>query len=451
MLKCLTFPELEAWCASIGEDPSRRALQLWRFMYKDGNWLRQLDDAPAGIVQNGFSQTFRDKVCDIATLDGGLELVNMHIASDGTRKLVLRLTAGPGAGGEVETVIIPIVREAGSKERITLCVSSQVGCAMGCQFCFTGRMGLLGNLTPGQIVEQVVVARRLLFEEAVAAGADPKRYLTPITNIVFMGMVRIEITAVLYSFAWSLHGHLYKSFLKSAYRTKIRAFNTGLNPLLCLVLPQGEPLDNLEAVLPALHIAIEPLGLHFSYNKITVSTVGLVPQMRRLAAESRAVMAVSLHAATDEVRDAIVPVNRRHSLKELVGVMEELFPINKAAPRHGHHVLIEYTLLSGVNDRGEDARALLELLKNVRCKINLIVFNPHEGTRFAASTPEAVRKFRDVLIQGGHVATVRESRGDDKMAACGQLGDPEASKRRLQAAAEARTAAAAAAAPKAGA
>lgn len=183
-LKCLTLPELEEWCLSIGE-AKQRAMHIWRWIYYDRNWLRDLDEAPAGEVQNGFSERFRAKIRDIATIDGGLQVQKMYAAADGTRKLVFSLTSGPGAGGQVETVLIPIVRETGSKARITLCVSSQVGCAQGCTFCYTGKMGLLGSLTPAQIVEQVVVARRLLFEEDSVKGV--KYHVTPITNIVFMG------------------------------------------------------------------------------------------------------------------------------------------------------------------------------------------------------------------------------------------------------------------------
>lgn len=379
MLKCLTLPELEQWCESIGEDPSKRAIQIWRWMYYDRQWIHSLDDAPATTTTNGFSAAFRNKVRDIATLDGGLEVVSMHVASDGTRKIIFKLTAGSGAGGQVETVLIPIVREAGTKQRVTLCVSSQVGCAMACQFCYTGRMGLLGNLTPGQITEQIVVARRMLYEEDLAIP-DAPRHVTPITNIVFMGM--------------------------------------------------GEPMDNLDAVLPAIEIMTEPLGLHLSYNKVCVSTVGLVEQIKKFAKSTKAVLAVSLHAATDQVRNSIVPVNKRYPLAELIGLLEELFPKNKAANRHGNHVCIEYTMLGGVNDRREDAEALIQLLRNVRCKINLIVFNPHDGTPFAPSSSENVAAFRNQLIQGGHVATIRSSRGDDQMAACGQLGNPELSPKR---------------------
>ncbi|EFN56750.1 hypothetical protein CHLNCDRAFT_22096, partial [Chlorella variabilis] len=177
--------------------------------------------------------------------------------------------------------------------------------------------------------------------------------------------------------------------------------------------------------------------------QITVSTVGLIPEMRRFSRESRAVMAVSLHATTDEVRDWIVPVNRREGLQALIECMEELFPKSSAAPRHGHHVLIEYIMLRGVNDSDDDARRLVQLTQSIRCKINLIVFNPHAGTSFQPSTPERVYAFRSILIQARrpqqhthsltathtqphcHVATVRDSRGDDQMAACGQLGSPE--------------------------
>ncbi|KAL4437757.1 hypothetical protein ABPG77_005669, partial [Micractinium sp. CCAP 211/92] len=170
---------------------------------------------------------------------------------------------------------------------------------------------------------------------------------------------------------------------------------------------------------------------------ITVSTVGLVPEMCQFSEQSKAVMAVSLHATTDEVRNWIVPVNRKWGLQELVRTMEELFPKDKAALRHGHHVLIEYTMLQGVNDTDDDARRLLELTRNIRCKINLIVFNPHEGTQFKPSTPERVQAFRSLLIQarqwgaGGRACGHRrDSRGEDQMAACGQLGSPESSTRR---------------------
>lgn len=380
MIKNLTLPQLVEWCAEIEgvvldqggrSQAEKRARQLWRWMYSDKCWLRNIDDAAASTVQNGFSNSFRDKFNSVATMDGGIVLEEQHTASDGTRKLVFKVSSGPAQGGKIETVLIPIVREQGSKERITLCVSSQVGCAMGCKFCFTGKMGLLGSLTTSQIVEQVVVSRRLLFEEYLEAGQSQRlgSYSTPITNVVYMGM--------------------------------------------------GEPLDNLNAVIPSILTLTDHQGLHFSHNKITVSTVGLVPEMKTLLQHSPAALAVSLHGATDEVRGAIVPVNHRYPLRDLVGLLKEYFPDKKG----GNHVLIEYTMMDGVNDRESDAVALLALLEGVRCKINLIVFNSHEGTKYRESSQKSVDAFRDILIRGGRVVTVRASRGDSTMAACGQLGE----------------------------
>lgn len=321
----------------------------------------------------------------MATIDGGLRLCDEHTAADGTVKLVFELTTGPGKGGKIETVLIPVVREHeskhGAKGRITLCVSSQLGCAMGCKFCWTGKLGLLANLSTAQIVEQVVAARRYHCEKFGGSGekvdgetsnARPRsksRYVTPVTNIVYMGM--------------------------------------------------GEPLDNLEAVIGSLEIVTDHLGLHFSHNKVTVSTVGLVPEMRELLRRTNVSLAVSLHGATNDVRGSIVPVNGRYAVEELVGALEELFPVDD---KTSSHVLIEYTMMDGVNDRVEDAEALLRVLSKVKAKINLIVFNAHEGTEYAASTDASVGAFRDVLIRGGRVVTVRASRGDDEAAACGQLG-----------------------------
>ena len=395
IVKNLNLDQLVAFCRDVLNEsyPEKRARQLWRWMYSDYTWLRSLSEAGAETTQNGFSKAFRDKFDAVATLDGGLRLVDEYTASDGTIKLVFEMTTGAGKGGRVETVLIPVVREhdskQGAKERITLCVSSQLGCAMGCKFCWTGKLGLLANLSTAQIVEQVVAARRYHYEKFGNRGGDgmkahpkasrdgdsPKpqesrqRYVTPVTNIVYMGM--------------------------------------------------GEPLDNLEAVIGSLGIVTDHAGLHFSHNKVTVSTVGLVPEMRELLHRTNVALAVSLHGATNDVRGSIVPVNGRYSVEELVKALEELFPITE---KKASHVLIEYTMMDGVNDRVQDAEALLHVLRNVKCKINLIVFNPHDGTEYAASADSSVAAFRDVLIRGGRVVTVRASRGDDEAAACGQLG-----------------------------
>ncbi|KAG2493191.1 hypothetical protein HYH03_008611 [Edaphochlamys debaryana] len=385
MLKNLTLPELEEWCAAVGESP-RRGKQLYRSLYR--RWIRNLDEEDSAA--QAFSAAFKAKVAASASLAGGLQLQSVATARDGTRKLVFALVAegeeggpegeGPStsdasssaavassssstalARGTVETVLIPMAGRADGRTRYTACLSTQVGCAMNCQFCYTGRMGLLGNLSTAQIVEQVVEARRLL----AAEGVD-----IPIANIVFMGM--------------------------------------------------GEPLHNYDAVMAAIEILAT--GLELSRNKIIVSTVGLVPEMQRFIASKVAKLAVSLHATTDEVRDYIVPTNRRYPLEQLLGALRAAFPY--ATRKGDDFVVIEYVLLAGVNDTREDAVRLLELTKDIYCLVNLIVFNPHEGTDFQRSAEEDVRAFRSVFLEAGRPCTLRASKGDDEMAACGQLGDP---------------------------
>ncbi|KAK9902027.1 hypothetical protein WJX75_001626 [Coccomyxa subellipsoidea] len=374
MLKSLTYAELEQWCISVGERP-QRARQLWRWMYYDGNWVRSLDDT--ADAQDGLSASFREQWREKITVDGALTLRSVHTAGDGTRKMVFELQdSAEAAGAGVEAVIIPVGPGA-SRPRTTLCVSSQVGCAQNCQFCFTGRMGLRAQLSAAQIVEQVVEARRHIADhnERIAAGEAPGAApIAPISNIVFMGM--------------------------------------------------GEPLHNAEAVATALEVLCHKQGLQFSPNKVTVSTVGLVPQMRQLALTSGVQLAVSLHATIDEVRSWIVPLNRRYPLAVLMGALEELYPRNAALrPRAGRHVLFEYVMLRGVNDSLEDAERLVKLTAAIECKVNLILFNPHAGTPFVASSKEQVLAFQAVLKTAGVVCTVRDSRGDDEMAACGQLGN----------------------------
>lgn len=360
LVKNLVLTELEELCLSLGERP-QRARQLWRSMYADFGLLEQLS---AGAEQpNNFSTSFLEKARKAISLSGGLELVKVVPAKDGTRKLLFKVLDGPSAGGEVESVLIPSTTRQGLRERLTLCVSSQVGCAMNCQFCCTGRMGLLSNLCTANIVEQVVAARRLLKQTSEAHK---------LTNVVFMGM--------------------------------------------------GEPLHNFDAVVKACNILSSPLGLQVSHNKVTVSTVGLVPELRRFVAACPEVqVAVSLHATSDEVRDQIVPINRRYPLSELTSALRELFPLSR---RRERQVLIQYTLLKGVNDSPRDAAAVVSLLRGMAAKVNLLTFNPHEGTRFEAAPLETLMAFRAEVQAGGLVCTVRDSRGGEEMAACGQLGKP---------------------------
>jgi len=247
------------------------------------------------------------------------------------------------------------------KDRQTLCISSQVGCQQACRFCLTGSGGFERNLESYEISDQVLEVQRILKEEG-ARG---------ITNIVLMGM--------------------------------------------------GEPLANFDKVVKALTIITADCGLGFSPRRVTVSTDGLVPEIEKLGRSGlRVNLAVSLNATTDEVRDRIMPVNRRYPIKELLAACKR-FPLE---PRR--RITIEYVLLKGVNDFREDAERLAKLLRGVKCKVNLIPFNPFPGSEFGRPDDVAVRRFQKVLIENGYTAPVRDSRGRDIAAACGQLREKAA-------------------------
>jgi 23S rRNA (adenine2503-C2)-methyltransferase len=272
-------------------------------------------------------------------------------AADGTRKLLFRLAGERPAA--IESVLIPqFERESGARDRLTLCISSQAGCAMGCAFCATARMNLIRNLGPAEIVGQVRAGRDL---------AAPRT----VTNIVFMGM--------------------------------------------------GEPLANYEAVRTALEILTAEWGYAISPRRITVSTVGIVAMIPKLIAETRVNLAVSLGGTTDDQRARLMPVNRRWPLAELVGACRTL-PL----PRR-KRITFEYVLLAGVNDADADARRLVALLHGLRAKMNLIPFNPFPGAGFASPPRPRMERFQAILREHGVHTTIRESRGQDIQAACGQL------------------------------
>jgi 23S rRNA (adenine2503-C2)-methyltransferase len=242
--------------------------------------------------------------------------------------------------------------------RGTLCISTQVGCVLDCAFCATGQQGFNRNLTAAEIIGQVWLANREL-------GYEPEGDRI-VTNVVLMGM--------------------------------------------------GEPLANYRNVLPALQLMLDDLGYDLSRRRVTLSTSGLVPQIYRLAEDTNVALAVSLHAPNDRLRDELVPINRRHPIAELLAACWHYLE-----RQNGRSVTFEYTLLDGVNDRPEHARELAGLLRGHDAKVNLIPFNPFPGTRFRRSPPEAIRRFRDLLMQGGVMATIRKTRGEDIDAACGQL------------------------------
>jgi 23S rRNA (adenine2503-C2)-methyltransferase len=296
--------------------------------------------------------------------------VRDSVSSDGTRKWLLDV----GSGNAVEMVYIP------EDDRGTLCVSSQAGCALDCAFCSTGRQGFNRNLTTGEIVGQLWLANRTLLAEAASREAirGEGHARAPITNVVMMGM--------------------------------------------------GEPLANFDNVVPALRTFLDDDAYGLSRRRVTLSTSGLVPWIDRLRDECPVALAVSLHAPTDALRDRLVPINRKHPLASLMAACVRYL---ERAPRD--FVTFEYVMLDGVNDRPEHVAALIDLVRDVPCKLNLIPFNPFPDSGFATSPRERVRRFAHALQDAGIVATIRRTRGDDIDAACGQLAGQvhDRTKRRL--------------------
>jgi 23S rRNA (adenine2503-C2)-methyltransferase len=334
----LTRSGLEQFVVAMGEKPFR-ARQLFKWIYK-----RAEGDIEA---MTDLGKDFRRRLAEVAEIRTP-GIITGQVSADGTRKWLLRFESGQA----IEMVFIP---EPG---RGTLCISSQVGCAMDCAFCSTGAQGFNRNLDSAEIVGQVWLANREL-----GYSPDGDRV---ITNVVFMGM--------------------------------------------------GEPLMNYRNVVPAAEIMMDDLGLDLSRRRVTISTSGLVPQMYRIADETNVALAVSLHAPNDELRSEIVPINRRHPIKDLLEACWHY-----VEKQNARSVTLEYVMLDGVNDRPEHARELVRLLRGRPAKMNLIPFNPFPGTRFTRSSEEAIERFRDILIKGGIIATIRRTRGDDIDAACGQL------------------------------
>jgi 23S rRNA (adenine2503-C2)-methyltransferase len=334
--------ELEAFVAArFGAKPFR-ARQLLQWIHRRGaSSFQEMTDLAKG---------FRAELEAVATI-AVPQIVASQSSSDGTRKWLLRMDASQG----IETVFIP------EPDRGTLCISSQVGCAMDCGFCATARQGFNRNLSAAEIVGQVWLARREL-AAAAAAGETPRS----ITNVVFMGM--------------------------------------------------GEPLANYRNVLPATRILLDDLAYDLSRRRVTLSTSGLVPQIHRLAEDCNVALAVSLHAPNDALRDQLVPINRKHPIAELLAACWHYLE-----RQNGRSVTFEYVMLDGVNDQPEHARQLARLLRGRPAKLNLIPFNPFVGTQFVRSPDAAILAFRDILNDMGVIATIRRTRGGDIDAACGQL------------------------------
>ncbi len=354
----LTREELKAKLAAIGV-PERelrmRVGQLWHWIYLRG--VEAFDE------MSNVGKGLRQALTDAYSLDRP-EVVSEQVSKDGTRKWLLRMAStGPlDKGAEIECVYIPEV------DRGTLCVSSQVGCTLTCSFCHTGTQRLVRNLTAQEIAAQALVARDRLGDwPGLAPPADA---FVPtgrsVSNIVFMGM--------------------------------------------------GEPLYNPDNVIPAVAVLSDNEGLGLSRRRITVSTSGVVPQMERLGREANAMLAISLHAVRDELRDVLVPLNRKYPIRDLLAACRDYPGVSNA-----RRITFEYVMLKGVNDSDADARELVRLLKGIPAKINLIPFNPWPGTKYECSDWGRIERFSEIVFRAGYASPVRTPRGRDILAACGQL------------------------------
>jgi 23S rRNA (adenine2503-C2)-methyltransferase len=329
---------LEAYFTEIGEKPFRAA-QVLKWIYQFG-----VDDFNE---MSNLSKSLREKLSKEAEIRLP-EVVTEQISDDGTIKWLLRLDSG----NSIETVFIP------ENDRGTLCISSQVGCALECSFCSTAQQGFNRNLTTAEIISQVVIANRAL-------KCIPRNERV-ISNIVLMGM--------------------------------------------------GEPLLNFDNVVKAINIMLEDNAYGLSKRRVTLSTSGVVPALDRLKEVSDVSLALSLHAPNDELRNELVPINRKYPIKELLAACKRYI-----AGETKRKITVEYVLLDGVNDTPQHARELVKILKGLPCKVNLIPFNPFPESSYHTSSEESIERFRNIVVKGGLVTTTRKTRGEDIDAACGQL------------------------------
>ena len=323
-----------------------RVNQIWQWVYQWG--VRDFD------AMTNLSKTYRAELSEAFVIKIP-EIVTKQVSEDGTRKYLVRIAGGH----EVETVYIP------ETDRGTLCISSQVGCTLTCSFCHTGTQKLVRNLTAGEIIGQVMLARDDLGEwpEPGKSTRDTQRLLS---NVVLMGM--------------------------------------------------GEPLYNFDNVRDAMKIAMDPEGISLSRRRITLSTSGVVPEIAKTAEEIGCMLAVSFHATTDEVRDKLVPINKKWNIEALLDAL-------RAYPKasNSERITFEYVMLKDINDSDEDARRLVQLIKGIPAKINLIPFNEWPNAPHQRSDWNRIKRFADIVYAAGYSSPIRKPRGEDIMAACGQL------------------------------
>lgn len=335
---------LKEFFQSLEEKPFR-ATQVFKWIH-----LRGLDNF---AEMTDLSKSLRDKLVDLCEFKAPNIAVEQP-ASDGTIKWLMRLEDG----NHIETVFIP------EKKRGTLCISSQVGCMLNCQFCSTAKQGFNRNLTVAEIIGQVWQAKRRLM--AIDKEREVGEYCNSITNVVLMGM--------------------------------------------------GEPLLNFESVVKAMSMMRDENGYRLPKRRVTLSTSGVVPNIDRLKEESDVALAVSLHAPNDELRDVLVPINKKYPIAELLEACKRYVQDEKRCK-----ITFEYVMLRNVNDSLQHAKQLAKILRDVPCKINLIPFNSFGGTEFQRSDPKTIEEFRFAMINSGYVTTIRKTRGMDIDAACGQL------------------------------
>lgn len=341
-LKNLTQDQLIAYVKELGL-PVFRGRQIFSWLYRPGvNDFSQMTD---------LNKELREKLAEKAAISQ-LTLARQEKSEDGTIKFAFRLDDGE----IIESVLIP------EEDRNTLCISCQVGCAMGCDFCLTGTMGLKRNLTPAEIVNQVCAVIKELPEEMCRNG-DKKNGC--VNNLVFMGM--------------------------------------------------GEPLANFDNLLTAIDILMDQRGLDFSGRKITVSTCGIVPKMKELGEKAAVNLAVSLHSVNDEIRSRLMPINRKYPVDQLIQACRD-FPI----PRR-RMIMFEYIMIKGLNDSDADARELTHKLRDIKCKINLLPYNESPGSAYQCPSRERTEAFQQILRKADYTVFIRSSRGSDISAACGQL------------------------------
>ena len=343
--------------ADVGVPEKQRRMrmrQLWHWMYNRG--------VTDFSVMTDISKDMQRKL-DEAFVIARPEVVTEQISSDGTRKWLLRLAPDErGQRHEIETVYIP------EEDRGTLCISSQVGCTLTCTFCHTGTQKLVRNLTAGEIAGQIMLARDRIKDWPSDLEVNPQppssgRY---VTNVVLMGM--------------------------------------------------GEPLYNFDNVKEAIEIASDGEGLSLSKRRITLSTSGVVPEIVRAGAEIGSSLAISLHGTTDEIRNKLVPLNKKYPIAELLEACR-----NYPGSSNARRITFEYVMLKGINDTKDDAKRLVQLLKGIPAKVNLIPFNPWPGTKYECSEWDVIEAFAEILNNAGYASPVRTPRGRDIMAACGQL------------------------------